>query len=347
MSLREEQRSAASPARRWTLVAVALLGLALVVAPFTFGMFTKGPEGATMMSAFRPFMHAPTLDGYQADLRQIDAGVQQTDGSVNAFLSGGAPDTAAFDAFFPDFASFDHQWPAIDAKMTNLMSQVQGNLGNYQAIAALPSFNLFAWFFVIPGALLALLALGALAFPAWRRGARGALVVVGVGLVVAPIAFQMFSRAPDGTRMMTTFRTMETTQNVEQIQSYFGTMAEGQGAIRLDVVPALERRGLSAAQVATQFPAVATLDANWVHILNDMTPMIGAMSDNVANYQAMRSLPPMTLFPWFFVIPGALVAGLALAAGSGRRRESEAASVPFDAVLEPITVPPLSVREGV
>jgi len=112
--------------------------------------------------------------------------------------------------------------------------------------------------------------------------------------------------------MMSTFRTIETTSNVERIQSYFSTMASGQGAIRLDVVPALEHTGLTSTQLAAQFPAVATLDGNWVHILNDMTPMIGAMSDGVPDYQAIASLPAFPLFPWFFVLPGAVLAGLAL-----------------------------------
>jgi hypothetical protein len=138
------------------------------------------------------------------------------------------------------------------------------------------------------------------------------LVALGLGLIAAPLIFQMFQRAPAGGRMMTAFENIETTQNVQQIQGYFGTMAVGQGAIRLEIVPALEASGLSRAQIATRFPDVAALDANWVHILNDMTPMIGAMSDNVANYQAIASLPPFALFPWFFVLPGALVAGLAV-----------------------------------
>ena len=43
--------------------------------------------------------------------------------------------------------------------------------------------------------------------------------------------------------------------------------------------------------------------------------MIGTMSDNVDNYQAVAALPPFSLFPWFFVAPGLIVAGLAV----GRR----------------------------
>ena len=42
-----------------------------------------------------------------------------------------------------------------------------------------------------------------------------------------------------------------------------------------------------------------------------MTPLIGVMSDNIDNYDAVASLPPFSLFPWFFVLPGLLVAALA------------------------------------
>jgi hypothetical protein len=129
--------------------------------------------------------------------------------------------------------------------------------------------------------------------------------------------------------MMSTFKHIETTSNVENIQSYFGTMAEGQGAIRLNIVPALEHAGYSSAQIRSDFPAVATLDAQWVHVLNDMTPMIGAMSDNVAGYQAISSLPPFPLFPWFFVLPGVLIIGLTIAGGrqvKGRNGHLEASA---------------------
>jgi hypothetical protein len=110
-------------------------------------------------------------------------------------------------------------------------------------------------------------------------------------------------------------------------------MAEGQGAIRLEIVPALQKSGLSSGQIRAAYPAVATLDTQWVGILNGMTPMIGAMSDNVANYQAVASLPPFPLFPWFFVLPGLLVAGLAVAAG--RRPQLDVVAAP--ALSQPIT----------
>jgi hypothetical protein len=332
------------PAHRRVLLVIAAIGVALVLMPLIFGMFAKTPKGAVMIAGFKPYMTTARLDGYQSELHEINGGVRQTDTSVAAYLSGGSPDRSAFASKYPEFVSFDQQWPAIDSKMTGLMTQVQGNLGNYEDVAALPSFKLFPWFFVVPGVLIAGCAIGALARPARRRALRWVLVVLGLGLIAAPLIFQMFQRAPAGGRMMTAFKKIETTRNVEQIQGYFGTMAVGQGAIRLEIVPALEAVGLSQTQIASKFPHVAALDANWVHILNDMTPMIGAMSDNVANYQAIASLPPFPLFPWFFVLPGALVASLAVVSGF-KRPALGSADAP--ASSDSRSVYAVSVNEGV
>ncbi|HLM95694.1 MAG TPA: hypothetical protein VK283_05220 [Acidimicrobiales bacterium] len=316
----ENKGSGGAPTRRWALVGIAVIGVALAVMPLAFNMFGRTPKGAVMIAGFKPYMISARLSGYQSELREIDAGVRQTDTTVAAYLGGGSPDRATFEADYPNFTSFDQQWPAIDSKMTGLMNEVQANLGNYLAVAALPSFRLFPWFFVIPGLLIAAFAIAALVRSSQWRANRWVLVALGVGLIAAPGVFQMFQRAPDGGRMMSAFENIETSQNVQQIQGYFGSMAVGQGAIRLEIVPAIEGSGLDASQISARFPAVASLDANWVHIVNDMTPMIGAMSDNVANYQAIASLPPFPLFPWFFVLPGLLVIGLSVAGGVTRPR---------------------------
>jgi hypothetical protein len=301
------------PVRRpWPLYIAAVIGVALIVMPLAFNMFGRAPKGATMLKEFRPFMTSARLDGFQSDIQQVSAAVAETNGPVSQRLKASSADGSGSADLPSSYTTLSSEWPAIDSTMTTLLDRVQANLGNYHAVAALPSFTLFPWFFVLPGVIIVGLAGAGLAWPGRRTGIRVAFVVLGVGLVLAPVMFQMFQRAPEGGRMMSTFRTIETTSNVERIQSYFSTMASGQGAIRLDVVPALEHTGLTSTQLAAQFPAVATLDGNWVHILNDMTPMIGAMSDGVPDYQAIASLPAFPLFPWFFVLPGAVLAGLAL-----------------------------------
>jgi hypothetical protein len=324
----QRARGARAGPRRWALIVIALIGTALIVMPLAFAMFSKAPKGAVMITQFKPFMTPTRLSGFQTDLKEIGAGVQQSNTSVAHYFDGNASKTGDFDTAYPTFVNFDKEWPGIDSKMTGLVTQVQGNLGNYLAVAALPSFRLFPWFFVIPGMLILGFALVSLMWPnSWRYG-RWVLIALGVGLVAAPAVFQMFGRAPKGGQMMSAFKSIETTNNVEQIQGYFGEMAVGQGTIRLQIIPGLTKTGLTPSQIDTQFPAVVALDDHWVHILNDMTPMIGAMSDNVANYGAIASLPPFPLFPWFFVLPGLIVAGLAVGAGPrARPGESDPESV--------------------
>ena len=320
-------RSGIRGPKTWLVAVLALLGVALIIMPLAFNMFSRAPKGAAMLKEFKPFMTTARLNGFQTDMRQINSGVREADNGVANFLTANsAPGTARtrFDAAYPSFAEFSGQWGAIDVHMTDLLDKVQDNLPNYQAVAALPSFTLFPLFFVIPGALVLLLLGAYLLRASWWGTIRWILVVLGVGLVLAPVVFQMFQRAPKGGRMISAFRTIETTGNVQRIQGYFGTMAVGQGAIRLELVPALRQAGFTSSQIQVTFPAVATLDEHWVHILNDMTPMIGAMSDDVVNYRAIAALPPFPLFPYFFVLPGIFVAGAAIAAGPARRRRSPA-----------------------
>ncbi len=54
--------------------------------------------------------------------------------------------------------------------------------------------------------------------------------------------------------MMTAFKYIETTSNVERIQSYFGTMAEGQGAIRLTSCRRLSTLGTQRGRSELTFP---------------------------------------------------------------------------------------------
>ena len=305
--------------RRNVLVALIVLGVGLALAPVAFQMFSRAPKGAVMLDDFKPFMTERRLGRFEGYMPEIDGAVGETDTELQPYLAEHAGiDRQQFDTRFATFTTFTHQWPAIDKDMSDLLRKVHGNRGNYEAVAALPSFTLFPWFFVIPGVLIAGTALLALLRPQRARAALPVLGAVGIGLVVAPFAFQMFQRAPKGGEMMDEFESIMTRHRVQTIQGYFATMAVGQGAIRLDLIPATEQAGgLTDEQFAQQFPAVAKLNRDWVGIINDMTPMIGAMSDNVDNYDAIKALPPFPLFPWFFVTPGILTVVLAFLA---RRR---------------------------
>src|SRR5690606_23964719 len=172
----------AAPPRRWPLVVIAVLGLGLAVAPAVFQMFSRAPAGGTMIDDFRPFMTAQKLDEFRGYLDEIGAARDETRDRVEP-----ATGDADFATTYPQVAAFTEQWDDIDADMGDMIDTIDANRGRFDAVAALPPFALFPWFFVIPG-----LALAGVAGWSLRRERHGrgpltvALVVLGVGLLLAP-----------------------------------------------------------------------------------------------------------------------------------------------------------------
>jgi hypothetical protein len=302
--------------------AIALVGAALISFPFATAMFDRAPEGAHMIAAFEPYMQTAKLTGYQREVRELDEGFTQGAAKGPALLfphSSAAAAQQHFQANNPELTQVNREWPQIDRRLSGLLSTIQANRTNYDAVAALPPFTLFPWFFVIPGALLVLLAASVLAAPGAWPAARWALVVLGIGLAIAPLAFGMWTRAPKGAEMVSAFRTVETRALVTKVQNDFATITTGEGALSGELVPALEEHGLNTVQIDRALPAVATLEGHWIAILQDLTPLLGVMSNQVADYHAVAALPSFNVFPWFFLIAGLLVLAL-IALRGGRVR---------------------------
>ena len=292
-------------ARAALLTFVLVVGLGLAAAPLAFSMFDRAPKGGDMIDAFRPYMTRAEIAKLQGFLREIGAASSEAQQRVDpAALTRLGIDAGAYRSRVPYLAAFERQWPGIDADMTDMLDRMQSNLGNFAAVDALPPFPLFPWFFVLPG--LAIAGTAAWALWAERRGrssrrAAIALVILGVAVVAAPAVFQMFSRAPDGERMIDDFRPLMTRHKVTTVQGYFITIANGDADLRTQALPA-------AALPAGSTPAIDRFVADWPRINSEMAPVVGVMSDNVDNFAAVDALPPFGLFPWFFVVPGVLVA---------------------------------------
>lgn len=295
-------------ARRVPLVAAVVVGVGLALAPVAFQMFSRAPGGGDMIDAFRPYMTESRIGGYQEQLAVIDAAHTEIVTSLVPALTDdlGLHD-AAISTQFPPFATFVDEWPTIDADMGEMLRTMRRDIPNFEAVDALPPFALFPWFFVAPGLLVA--GLGVAALVVARRGgvARGLVVglaLMGIGVVAAPAIFQMFTRAPKGAEMIDDFRPYMKTTKLRTIQAYFVTMAAGEGNLRTAVLPALSTE---------PGPGVGDFVEDWPTIFRDFAPMIATMQENVENYQGVDALPPFDLFPWFFVVPGALVVGFAVA----------------------------------
>ena len=281
---------------RGRLIAVLAIGLGLALAPAVFQMFTRAPGGGRMIDDFKPHMSETRLAGFRDDLALVTAASAEQ----NLVSSSGLEVP-------PAVSELQQKWPAIEDEMVGMVRTIEGNVHRFRGLVALPPFWAFPWFFVIPGlAIAGVVAVGLRGGAIGGQAIRRTLVVLGVSLIAAPVVFQMFTRAPGGARMIDDFRPLMTEARIAAIQGHFLVLASAEGELRTVVVPAAAAKG-------TELPATAAFIREWPRMAGDMAPMIGAMSDNLDNFAGVAALPPFWLFPWFFVLPGPLVGGLALA----------------------------------
>ena len=160
---------------RKVLWPVLVLGIALVIAPFALGMPGKTAAGQRMLNDFRPMMQPASVQTTVDYMNNVFQPLGKVTPALNADTVArfqgygqGISKMNVPAAMKQDFANLIgmmaantkifSQVPAGLAHYQPLVTTMQGNVQDYQSVDSLPNFNLFTWFFVIPGALLALLA---------------------------------------------------------------------------------------------------------------------------------------------------------------------------------------------
>lgn len=147
-----------------------------------------------------------------------------------------------------------------------------------------------------------------------RRWHLLVVAALGLGLALAPVAFRMFDRTPAGGDMIADFEPYMTSEKLTAFRAQLAVIdaAQREAAAALDRLPSQQRQ---------QYPSAMAFVEQWPAIDDDMQSMLATMDDNLGNYRGVAALPPFALFPWFFVAPGLLVAGVAawtLVADKGR-----------------------------
>ena len=307
---------------RTAAIASIVIGIALGMAPVAFRMFERAPHGGEMITDFEPYMNSATIEEFRGYLATIDVGLVDLAVIRDDMLNADAAGATTFDTTYSSVAALRDTWPTIDADMTDLLDRMDRNLDNYRAVSALPPFAAFPWFFLVPGVMIAAVGVVMLRSSLSRRPNRAgwwALAALGAGLALAPVAFQMFTRAPLGGEMIDDFTPMMTVERVRDVQSHFITLGSGESQLRAALVPAATAAGVDTPMRITEFSTA------WPSMLQDFNPMIATMRDNVDNFDDVAALPPFALFPWFFVVPGLIVVALA---ASALRRTDEPAPMP-------------------
>ena len=126
--------------------------------------------------------------------------------------------------------------------------------------------------------------------PSARRRPLVAVFVIGLGLVVAPVVFQMFTRAPKGGHMIDRFRPYMTTTKIGTFQGYLDEIDRARIEAR-DRLPAelAARLRLDPAAADRRFAAVADFERRWPGIDADMSDMLTTMRREAPSMRAALS----------------------------------------------------------
>jgi hypothetical protein len=318
-------RSKARAAAARPMVAVLVIGIGLIAAPFIFQMLAadnRAPAGGEMIAQFRPYMTDARITKFDGFMDLINRAEQSYKADLRPAVAA-APKNPAQQSALGQVDDWTKKWEGdkgIFADMSVILRDVRANLDSFKAVDNLPPFWMFPFFFIMPGLIIALLARAAL-----RRMRRGAgtgapgkaLVVMGVGLIAAPFIFQMMggeNRAFQGADMINDFKPIMTVERVTSVQNYFPVIGLAEGQLRNQLVPLAKTQPNSPST-----PVIDQFSKSWPEIGNEFAQFLGAMNDNLDNFAKVKALPPFSLFPFFFILPGLMVAGFALAAGRTKK----------------------------
>ena len=145
---------------RKVLWGVLVIGLALVIAPFALGMPGKSAAGQRMLNGFNPLMQRRAVQTTASYYNNVFTPLGKVSTQFTAAASNPQMQkqlTPLMPMLQPVMPIFK-QVPAGLRWYRPLVSTMQANVTNYERVNSLPDFRLFTWFFVVPGALLVLLA---------------------------------------------------------------------------------------------------------------------------------------------------------------------------------------------
>ncbi|WP_280430302.1 hypothetical protein [Nocardia brasiliensis] len=317
------------PGKRWPFVVLVVLGAVLVLAPIVTGMFPRAVKGEAMIDAFEPYMTRSSLDGYQHDLQVL---ADARTNVVTLQQRGQQPGT------YDRVEQFVRDYPEIRAHMSGMIGAIDDNRQNYEKLSSVIPFGTLPWLLALPGAVL--VAAGVFGYRRAKEGER-ALVwrslagLAALGLIATSAFGGLFPAAPAGQSLIDDLRPILTHDEVRQLQGYFVTLVAADGELNSRYTVAVRN-----AHPDAELTGITTLEAQWQPMTSRFAALIGAMNDNVRNFDAVVALNDSTRpmgfgalrgLGYFYLVPGVLALALA---GTGvqlpRGRHGGARPTPSD-----------------
>lgn len=316
--------------RRIVSLAAVLVGIGLVGLPFATHLFARTTAAERTFDRFRPLMSHQGLAGARRLYDTTAAGgTELANRAVPTFARDLHMSPAQFNGFvaqnFPAVGSGVRSVPGIVTFVAPIVSGLEREEGDFREADSLPALGLpltaTPWIALGLGALL--IAVGVLGLRARRRDASLVILVIAVGMVVAPLALSLPAKTRDARRLGDVARSGLSAQGAKKALDDVKILAAMTEEARSKMVPALGRElHLSAAQLGAvlerDFPAVTSYLKQYDGLRRRAGVIVANQQASVGDFAKADRIPVVAL-PWLIVAPGALLALLA-GLGLARRR---------------------------
>ncbi|HEY8216751.1 MAG TPA: hypothetical protein VIH82_06440 [Acidimicrobiia bacterium] len=317
---------------RAAAVLAIIVGLFLIGFTFAVQLFPRSSDAQVLADRYRPLMSKAGLadlrHGFDALVAAGDELSARAEPALQAQLGMSDAEFAAYERRrLPGVVAFDEQAPAVVKLVDPVIRQMQAGRVDYERADSIPigflNFRSAPWLFLGIG--LAFVAVGVFALVRPSTLATVALLVVGLGVALAPVVLDIPSKVDAAVRTTDLGRAglaPSTGRRAVASVQLFDAMVE---EVRTAVAPTIGE-----ADFDRDFPKLATFADQWERTNSAKSHALSDSQVALASTFANADKIPLEPIPWLFIVPGAVIAALAGASlvPALRRRAEPAVAQP-------------------
>jgi len=322
--------SGSGPLGKAFAVFVMLIGAGLVAITLISNLFAVGPAFENLIVDFRPALTQSAIDTARADITGLSAVQSEFTTKLAPALSQQLKMTPAqFNTFvsqnFPAVAAGMNALPSVVPTFNGLIDTLDKQRPLFASADAIPTKSLPAttvpWVLFGTGLLVFLIGILMLRSP---KAGGAAAIVVGLLLLLAPIALSLPAKAADADQLNANLKPVYTQTLVTNATGALATIGAMGNEMQTKMLPALAiQLKMTPQQLQTflgsNFPATAQALETMPASMERFNGLVKVFDKNLGNYNTLKPVGLAKLI-LILMIAGGLVAGLgALSVLKGRR----------------------------
>lgn len=308
-----------------------LVGAGLVAMTLVSNLFAVGPAFENLITDFRPALTQQSLDTARADIAGLSAVQEEFSTKLAPALSQQLKMTPAqFDGFvtqnFPAVATGMGALPTVVPTFNGLIDTLDKQRPLFASADAIPTGSLPAttvpWATLGAGVLVLLIGTATLRSP---KAGGAVAVVVGLLLVLLPLALSLPGKAADADQLNANLEPVYTQTLVDNASAALGTIGAMGTEMQATMLPALATQLKMSPEelqafLGANFPATAQALQTMPASMGRFNGLVKVFDDNLGNYETLKpvALAPLILM---MMVAGGLVAAFgAVTVVAGRKK---------------------------